>query len=119
MDVWCGDVGDAVWVAKAINPCYFETIASGSLLLLGAALAIMQVRLSVVHISAALKPAWFWSSCGHLLLCKALSRHRGQAAQQNMLLLLCGITNGPWTSSATLHPFSCIMQDRSAYTVLN
>ncbi|WIA42366.1 hypothetical protein OEZ86_008373 [Tetradesmus obliquus] len=42
MDVWCGDVGDAVWVAKAINPCYFETIASGSLLLLGAALAIMQ-----------------------------------------------------------------------------
>jgi hypothetical protein len=45
MDVWCGDVGDAVWVAKAINPCYFETIASGTLLLLGAALAIMQVGL--------------------------------------------------------------------------
>jgi hypothetical protein len=43
MDVWCGDIGDSLWVAKAINPCYFETAASGALLLLGAALAIMQV----------------------------------------------------------------------------
>lgn len=32
MDAWCGDAGQAIWVSKAINPCYFETITSGGLL---------------------------------------------------------------------------------------
>ncbi|WIA21925.1 hypothetical protein OEZ85_004292 [Tetradesmus obliquus] len=76
MDVWCGDVGDAVWVAKAINPCYFETIASGSLLLLGAALAIMQNTSSKAWASqhaAASKAGMLGRETGFLLASSALA----------------------------------------------
>eukprot|EP00879_Flechtneria_rotunda_P018678 GHRR01019601.1.p1 GENE.GHRR01019601.1~~GHRR01019601.1.p1 ORF type:complete len:623 (+),score=198.83 GHRR01019601.1:173-2041(+) len=42
MDAWCGDVGQAIWLARTVNPCYFETISTGLVVVLGAALAIMQ-----------------------------------------------------------------------------
>lgn len=43
MDVWCGDIGEAWIVSKTLNPCYFESITSLSLLFLAAVLAVVQV----------------------------------------------------------------------------
>jgi hypothetical protein len=119
MDVWCGDVGADIWIAKAINPCYFETIASGTLLLLGAALAMMQVSVSVAHDSVARKCSGHKQVTEQFLLCKAVSRHLGKAKQLMCLYsTTCGITHVPRTLSKRYRiPFHASAAEAAHITV--